>query len=72
MSTKKTGNEILAEQMAGWGNREVYGINPIELKTLLSEGASSTIKNRDNKDGTFYNEVTWQGQRFASSTTEII
>jgi hypothetical protein len=70
MSTQA--QEILDEQVRGWGERSLYNVTPDELQTLKSAGATHVEVNKDNTDGTFYNEVLWNGKRFAcSSTTKI-
>ncbi|MDO8620539.1 MAG: hypothetical protein Q7R64_04310 [bacterium] len=73
MSTQKTADEIFSEQTSSWGeDRALYNVTPDEMSILRTAGSVPVVTNRDNGDGTYYNEVIWKEKNFASSSlTEL-
>ena len=65
-----TAQQIVDEQLAGWGKRELYLITKEEFEVLLSNGGSLFEKNKPNGDGTFFNSLVWNGMVFCTSTTD--
>lgn len=61
--------QILNEQVASWGQRELYLVTEEEFGVLLSNGGSPLEINRPNGDGTFFNSLTFQGRTFCTSTS---
>jgi hypothetical protein len=61
--------KIIDDLTSQWGEKNIYHVT-IEELLELRKIASSTIINRDNKDGTFYHELAVGQKKFALSTKE--
>ena len=71
MNDNKSAREIVETQIRSWGEgREMFLVDTGEIKILIHAGATRVVENRDNGDGTFYNEVLFEGKKFASSSQE--
>ncbi len=64
---------IYEEQVSSWGeHRALYSVTPEEIKILRNEGGEPLITNQDNRDGTFYNEISFRDKKFACSSIQKI
>ncbi|MFA6270080.1 MAG: hypothetical protein WC657_02630 [Candidatus Paceibacterota bacterium] len=65
-----TAQQVVEQQVAGWGEREIYLVTEEEFEVLLSSGGSILESNRANGDGTFFKSLSFQGRVFCTSTTD--
>lgn len=70
---KKNADAVVQAQIRSWGQeRGLYTVCLDELRILVAAGAIRNVVNRDNGDGTLYNEVLYEGRTFACSSTELV
>lgn len=72
MDPKKTAEQILHDQVASWGQpRNDFPVDISEMTVLLDcPDVQIVVSDKDNKDGTFYNEVIYQGKTFMCSSPQ--
>jgi hypothetical protein len=63
-----TAQEIVKNQIEGWGERELYLVTEEEFEVLLSAGGCYKEMNTPNGDGTFFSSLVFQGKTFCTST----
>ncbi len=65
--------EILVRERSGWGSdKNVFPISFDDISALVAGGATFVEKNKDNRDGTHYTKVTFQGFSFECSSTKKV
>ncbi len=68
MNTQLTGEAVLKLALEDWGERSLYSVDGEQYAALVQSGATKLIVDQDNKDGTFYNEVAFEGRKFGITT----